>query len=494
MEVLLIDALASRNPDEALKASGNIPGEFPRSRAILKVLNQKFPRDMRMATSLFQEAKKAGANIPDPYTRVLFLADVGRSWGRIDKSMEEVVYEEALKASKEISSPSLKAEALETLASAWKSSDKAKAQAAIDAVDPAVFRAREIVGEVKLWAKTDFGKARQTAESIPASFPIEKAQAFKELGVAVKKAQPSLGLEFFEKAWVLAVTIPEGGSKEKILTQMLTETAALNADKSLAMAQAVSDREMKDRLLREAGTALFKEESASSLRGALKIAKEVSESFARTAIYQKAAERVVRGPVRGNGMDQAFQAALWQWGRGREAAKREETEAAPFFEGAFREIGKIADRRDRTLLRSALIGDWAQVEEGKALKAAETIPSAMAEALSYSLLQVSVQLRKWNRKEAEEAFEKTLKAAEKIPDPSLKSQRMVQIAREWQLVNIEKGKEVLRKAADAPGSPYQRAKSTLDLAKLIHKESIDKYLKILEKSTQLAQESKNPRR
>ena len=493
VEARLVDTMATGGLDEALRAAGHIPSEFLRSRAVLKVLNEKLPRDIAQTASLFQDAMKAGANLPDPYTRVLFLADLGRSWGRIDKNREAAIYEEALMASKEIFSPSLKAEAIEALAAAWKSSDKGKAQAVLENIDPAVRRARQAVEEVKLWAKTDFGKARETAESIPASFSIEKIQAYKELGVAVKKERPNQGLEALEKAWGFAVALPEGGSREKILIQILTGASLLNVDKTLAMAEAVSDRESKDLLLREAGSALFKEESAVSLSGALKVAKEISESSARTAIYQKAAERFVKGSVKGNGTDQAIQAALSQWGRGREAAKREETEAVPFFGGAYREIGKIADSRDRAFLLAALISDWAQVEEDKALKAAETIPSEMAEALSYGLLQTGIQFRKWNRKEAEGAFEKTLRAAEKIPDPSLRGQRMVQIAREWHLVNKDKGKDVLRKAAEDPGSPYRRAKSLLDFGKLIHKESIDKDLKLLEKSLPLAHESKNPR-
>ncbi len=493
VEARLVESMMSRDLDEALKVAGHIPSEFLRSRAVLKVLNQKLPQDIAKTASLFQDALKAGANIPDPYTRVFFLADLGRSWGRVDKNREAAAFEDALKASKEIVSPSLKGEALEALASAWKGLDKERAQSALENIDPAVRRARQAVEEVKLWAKTDFERAKQTAESIPASFLIEKCQAYRELGISVEKTQPKEGLETLQKAWALAITISEGGGREKILTQILTETAPLHVDKSLAMAQAVPDRELKDRLLREAGIVLLKDESTAPLSGALRIAKEISESSARTAIYQKAAERVVKGPIKGNGTDQAFLAALSQWGRGRERAKREETEAAPFFEEAFREIGKIADSRDRAFLLTGLIGDWAQVEEARALKAAETIPSEMAEALSYSLLQASVQLRKWNRKDAEAAFEKTLKAAEKIPDPSLRGQRMVQIAREWQLINREKGKDVLRKTGDAPGLPSQQARSLLNWAKLIYKESIEKDLKLLEKYMQFAQERKNSR-
>ena len=171
------------------------------------------------------------------------------------------------------------------------------------------------MGEAKLWVKTDFGKAKQAAESIPGDFPVEKAQAFKELGIAVKKTQPALGLEYFEKAWVLAATIPEGGSKVKILIQILNETALLNVDKALSLSRVIPDREMKDRLLREAGSSLFKEESPSSLSGALKIAKEISESSLRAAVYQKAADRLSQGPVKGNGTDQAHLIGVLSMGK-----------------------------------------------------------------------------------------------------------------------------------------------------------------------------------
>jgi hypothetical protein len=427
VETRLIEALAKKDLDETLKASASIPDEFLRSQAILKVLSEKLPRDIGIASSLFQEALKAGGNIPDPYARVLFLADLGRSWGRIDKGRETSIFEDALKVCKEISSPSLKAEALENLAAAWRGADKARAQAALDSIDPTVFRARETVAEAKLWAKTDLGRAQQASESIPGVFPLEKAQAFKELGSAVKRSQSMLALEFFEKAWTSAATIPEGGAKEKILAQIISETASLNTDKSLAMAQKVSDREMRDRLLREAGVGLFKEESSASLSGAVRLAKEISESSLRTAVYQKAADRLAKGPIKGNGTDQALLAGLAHWGRAREAAKREETEAIPVFEKASADLGKIADALDRAYLLVALVGDWAQVEERAALRAAETIPPQMAEALSYALLQAGVQFRKWSRQESERVFDKALKAAEKISEPPLRGRRMMQI-------------------------------------------------------------------
>jgi len=493
VETRLVGIRASRDFDEALKSAANIPSEFLRSGAILKLLNQKIPQDLAKAVPLFQDAMKSGSNIPDPYARVLFLTELGRSWGRIDPVREAALYEDALRVSREISSPSLKAEVLEKLASAWKNTDKEKAQAALDAVDPGVLRFRAAAAEAKLWAKTDLVKAKHAAEAVPPTFPIEKAQAFKDLAVAIKKTEPALGIEFLQRAWGLAIAMPEGGSKEKILNQILSETTSLDVEKGLSLARTISDPEMKDRLLGEAGAGLFKEESAASLTGALKIAKEISESSLRAAVYQKAAERAAKGPIKGNEADPAILAALSQWGRAKEAAKQEESEASPVFERAFAEIGKISAPRERAQILSAMIGDWARVEERMALKAVETIPSEMAEALSYSLLQLSVQFRKWSRKEAEAVFEKTLKAAENIPDPSLRRRRMVQIAREWQPINREKGKEVFGRAPDVFVSPYPRAKSLLNWANLFCKESIDNDLKILDKSLQFARENKNPR-
>jgi hypothetical protein len=108
-------------------------------------------------------------------------------------------------------------------------------------------------------------------------------------------------------------------------------------------------------------------------------------------------------------------------------------------------------------------------------------------------MQVGTQLRKWNRKEAEAVFQKAVTAAHLIQDPSLKSQRLAQIARQWQLINKEKGREVLMKAEAVPSKPYQRAKAILDSGKENYKETIEKYLKLLEKAFQFAQGNKNHR-
>jgi hypothetical protein len=108
-------------------------------------------------------------------------------------------------------------------------------------------------------------------------------------------------------------------------------------------------------------------------------------------------------------------------------------------------------------------------------------------------MQVGVQFRKWNRKEAEAVFQKAVTAAQLIQDPLLRSERLAQIAGQWRLINQEKGREVLRKAEDVPRKPYQQSKAILDSGNEIYKETIEKDLKLLEKSFQFVQGNKNPR-
>lgn len=493
VQARLVGLWAGKDPDGALKAAESIPCEFTRSRAVLSVLNRKMAGDAEQAAALLREAEKAGGKIPEAYTRALFLVDLGRTWGRIDGDREKEIYAEVLEASSQIPSGSLRAEALETLAAAWKGTDQAKALAVLEGVEAEVLRAREAAAQGKLWARIDPGKARKAVDSIAGNFPIEKAQALQELGTAIKTTQPELAFDFFKQAWALALTIPDGGSKEKILARLVTEAAPLNAEKTLALAGGVSNGEMKDRLLREAGTSLLKEEAAVSLGGALRIAAEISDGHLRRDIYQKAAERAARSPLPKNGAEVPLQTALFQWGKGKEIAKEQEGRAGPFFAKAFAEMEKISDSRTRAYLLAELIADWVPVDEQKALAAAETIAPEAAEALSYGLLKAAGQLRKWNRKQAEAAFAGTLEASEKIADPFLRARRMGQIAGEWRLIDPEKGKEVLRAAAGIPRSPGETAKYSLERYKLFYKETIENILNILEKQLSFAKESNNLR-
>ena len=493
VEVRIIDQMATKNGEKALETAGKIPDEFTRTRAILKILLEKVPRDVAKVSSLHQDSMQTGLSISDPYSRAMFLIELGKSWGRFDKAREAGAYEMAGKVAGEISSPSLRADVLEALASAWKASNKTKAQSVMESMDTGVLRARGVVEEARLWAKTDFEKARRMAESIPATYPFEKAQALRDVAKSGKVSDPAQALKLLENAWAIIVGVPEGTSREKVLGQVLNDAAALNLDKAFAMVRAISDRQVKDSLLKDAGNALLKGESPAGLGGALKIAKEISESSTRTGLYQKIAERTLKETGDSGITDRAILSALVQWGLGRETVRKEDQEAAPHYEKAFLEIAKISDPQERVFVLAGMMGDWAQIDEVKALAAAEKISGEFAEPLSYGLLQVSMQLRKWNRKEAERAFQKTLSVAESIQDPSLKAQRMVQIGRQWQPINMEKGKEILMKADGISKDPYKRAKAMLESAKVISKETIDKDILLLEKVSQFGQGNKNAR-
>jgi hypothetical protein len=158
---------------------------------------------------------------------------------------------------------------------------------------------------------------------------------------------------------------------------------------------------------------------------------------------------------------------------------------------------------------------------------AEKIGAAeFAEPYSYALLQIASQYRRWSRKEAEAQFSRTLSAAEKIGDPSLRAQRLLQTAREWRTIDAGKGKEVLNRAlgearkisgpqdtillqvlltqagwelddtvptAKSGGSPAIQARILLEGAKVLKAQSIDEKIKTLEKALLLAQREKNYR-
>ncbi|MCX5908781.1 MAG: hypothetical protein NTY64_16790, partial [Deltaproteobacteria bacterium] len=135
----------------------------------------------------------------------------------------------------------------------------------------------------------------------------------------------------------------------------------------------------------------------------------------------------------------------------REKAKKEETQAAPFYENALQGIEKTADPKEKAYLLGALAADWAGVDEKKALAVAEKLSAKFPEPYSYALLKVGAQLGKWNRQEAEVVFQKTLAATDALQDSSLKGRRLWQLAGEWRRVNQEKGREVLGKALGEAG-------------------------------------------
>ncbi|KPK89602.1 MAG: hypothetical protein AMJ94_11755 [Deltaproteobacteria bacterium SM23_61] len=213
---------------------------------------------------------------------------------------------------------------------------------------------------------------------------------------------------------------------------------------------------------------------------------------------------------------------------GREKAKREGLEAVPFFEEALLGMEKVSDPKEKAYLLSGLAADWTAIDEKKALQIVEKIPAnEFPEPHSYALLQIAAQYGKWSRKEAESLFPKTLSAAEKIGDPSLRAQRMLQIARQWEPINPAKGMEVLGKALDEArkgsspaqeyiilailqtqaswepkklefigknaGSASMQARVLLEGSQILRARLIDEKTKILEKALLLARKEKNER-
>jgi hypothetical protein len=214
---------------------------------------------------------------------------------------------------------------------------------------------------------------------------------------------------------------------------------------------------------------------------------------------------------------------------GREKARKDESQAIPQYEKALHEIRRVRDSKERSYLLAGLVAEWASLDEEKAVRISEEISSEFPEPLSYSLLQIGTQLRKWNRKRAEVLFQKAASGAAPIRDPGLKGLRFFQIGQQWKEINREKGKEVLKMAAseirkrisstgkedpilvqilildlalDPQGlstlfqktdSPSLRAKVLLERGKIQSKETVEENIKILEKALQYARKARHHR-
>jgi hypothetical protein len=214
---------------------------------------------------------------------------------------------------------------------------------------------------------------------------------------------------------------------------------------------------------------------------------------------------------------------------GREKAKRDESQAAAHYEKTLQELERLTDPRERSHLLSGLAAEWAPINEEKALQVARKISSQFSEPFSYALLQVGAQLRKWNRREAQSVFEGTFSSAIQIKDPSLRFLRLFQLAQQWQTLDGEKAKEVLKRAesealkdlslhnkgekilaenyvaqvnlepdrvltiAQNARTPWLKAKILLERAKDLNRVRIEENVNALEKSLQFAKTSKNPR-
>jgi hypothetical protein len=510
----MAESLSRKDPAKALDLAGKIPLEEMRAAAMVEIIGRGAGEDRRKMLSLYQETFQAVRAIPDPYTRALTLMELGKEWGGMEKGKEIGPLEMALKTTEAIPNLSARAEVLETLAAAWKPFNPDTAPVIMGRIDPSVTGVQKTVADVRLWAKTDPAKAAKWAESIPDSFPYEKALALKEAAGNWKKSQPKAALGLLEKALQMVPFIPEGARKNRVAAELAAEAASVDKEWTLRWISQVPDPPLRDLLFKGAGNFWAAEDPVF----ALKAAGGISESSLRMDLYHKAAEGAAK---------KGLISFLAPWAAGIEEAKREALEAVPFYEEALKGIEKVSDPKERAYLLNALAADWTAVDEKKALQIVEKSPAnEFPEPNSYALLQIAAQYGKWSRKEAETLFPKVLSAAEKISDPSLRAHRFLQIARQWQLINLEKGREVLGKAlaearkgsspgqnvilnilqtqvgwepeksgsiAKSAGSATIQARILLEGSKVLKTRLIDEKTKILEKALLLARKEKDER-
>jgi hypothetical protein len=506
---------------KGLNLAEKIPLEGIRTKVIVDIISLWMEQDRDKVSSLYAQALRAASSISDPYTRALTLIDLGKNWGRWMREEEGPVFDLALESARQISSPSRRGEMLEALAEAWKKSSQVKAQTILNEINPSFIHVRKSLEEIRLWSKIDPMKALQWAETLSPDFPLEKAVAFKEVATGIKKSQPSLALNIFEKALVTVLTLPGGLKQSKLLSELIREAALLDRERTFRRLLQIEDRETRDFLLREAGMVLIKEDTSWAMRAA----NEISEGSLRLGLYQKMAD----GMSNQRRLIHPEQLALSQWGMGREKAKKDESQAGAHYEKTLQEIERVTDLRERSHLLSGLAAEWAPINEERALQAAGKISSEFFEDSSFALLRIGIQLRKWNRREAQSVFERTFSSATQIRDLSLRVQRLLQLAQQWETFDREKAKGVLKRAesetlknlslrdkgekilaenflaqvnlepdrvlaiAENAGTPCLKAKILLERAKDLNRVSIEENVKALEKSLQFAKMSKNPR-
>jgi len=506
---------------KGLRLAEKIPLEGIRNEVIVDIISLWMEQDRNKVSSRYGQALRVALSISDPYTRALILLDLGKNWGQWIRGEEGPVFDLALESARQIPSPSRKAEILEALAEAWKKLDLARAQTILNEIDPSLIHVRKSLEEIRLWSKIDPIKALQWAETLSPNFSLEKAAAFKEVAAGMKKAQPDLALNVLERGLVTALTSPEGVKQDKLLSELIREAALLDREKTFRRLLQIEDRETRDFLLREAGMALIKEDPSWAMRAAT----EISESSVRLALYQKIAD----GMSNRRRLAQPGQRALSQWGIGREKAKKDESQAEAHYVESLQDIERVTDLRERSHLLSGLAAEWGSINEEKALQVLKKLSSQFSEDFSYSLLQVGTQLKKWNRREAQSVFQGVFTSATQIKDPSLRVQRLLQLAQQWQTLDREKAKEVLKKTeiealnnpslrdkaekilaenslaqvnlepdkaltiAQNARTPYLKAKILLESAKDLNKARIEENVNALEKSLQFAKISKDPR-
>jgi hypothetical protein len=518
--------LSKKDRKEALGLAERIPLEPIRIKIGVDLVRQGMDGDRERLEALYQEALSSALSIADPYARALILIELSKGWNRIERGRESALLGMALSSVEKISSPWKKAEIIEDLAEAWKSSDRARAQALLNRIDPSFLLVRKSLDEVLQWATVDPEKAKRLAEAIPSPFPLERAMAYREVAGSLKKAEPRLAFDLLDRAIRQLLTLPDGHKGRKLLPSLAAEAARLDPEKTFQKIRQVSEPETRDLLFREAGLHWAQEDFPF----ALKAVHEISEGSLRLILYQKMADIEAKRPFPSieSTPDSTGLLLFYQWGQGRGKAKRDESQAGPYYEKALQEIVKLKDAKERSCLLSGLAAEWASINEEKALRITDEISSDFPEPLSYGLLQIGTQLKKWNRKEAEAVFQKAFSSAARIQDPRLKGRRLLEIARQWQGMNKVKAIETLKMAGDEArkdiasrgrgetllieilivhsalspldpltvfektDSPFVRASVLLEQAK-VEGRTAEEDIKILEKALQYSQKARHQR-
>jgi hypothetical protein len=507
-----------KDKKRGIEFAEKIPLDLMRMKILVEIVSRSMDHDREKVLQIYRKTLPILSSISDPRTKALTLIQLGRDWKKLEQGREAFLFDSALKAAREIPSPSLRAEVFEALAEEWRNLDRKKSETILNEIDPSVARSRILLEEIRLWSKTDPSEALQWIETLPDAFSLEKATAYQEVARGMRKAEPSLAFDLFKKAMTLTLSFPDQGKRNRSLSPLLKEMVLLNRERTLQQLLQMEDLETRDILLREAGTSLIKEDPL----GSMKFIREISEASLRLPLYQKMADEEVKRHPSQKKHDLVL---FSHWGIGRLKSKKDELHAIPHYEKALHEMEKVIDLQDRSYLLCALAADWSLIQEDRALKIAENIPADHPEPLSFALLQVGTQLRKWNRKEAPPLFQMGLSEASRIPSPSFRSKRLFQIAKEWQVLDHDKGKEILkmaekeaRKGPDRDGGilyeillaraspepsailaisqqkdpPILRAKILMEVARQLTKNTIEEEIKSLESAYLFAQASKNP--
>ncbi len=434
-----------------LAVTGKIPLEAFRQKAIVEAIDRWVDQERDQFRQLGHEALQAAASISDPYERVFQLIKIGKTGETGDRRTTSESFAMARKSLGEISSAWKKAAASQELAKNWERVHPEKAAKLLREIDPVVMRLRNFLAEIRRWAAVDPELTRKIAEGIPAVFPLEKAQALREAALALKKTRKDAAWECLETSLDLIFPLPsEGTGRIKFLGEVIGEMARMDGERTFRVLEKIQPGNMRDMLLGEAIQAWIKEKSPEALQRALVSAYRISRSSLRLTVLRRIADAAPKAlaAIQSNPSISPALAGISFWGMGRLQGKKEEVEALPFFEKARNCFAQVKGGREQSLLMSALGADWARIDEEKALQVIERGSQPFAEPYSYGLLQVASQLMRWNRKEAQQIFEKAMVAGNKITDSSLRIWRKGEIGEQWWKIDEKKGKELLAAARE----------------------------------------------